>query len=218
MIRDITLAAVDLEALPAVVESFNDLAYALQEADAKDIAQARSYAQSFTSIFGKDVPPSYIDLGHFAQLAARTSGKRSIGDAANRLQEAISAAVIAERHGKNKPGATGISIYFPNSALYRTAEAGPQSYTVAAERFASGSLWDEFLAYHYTGRSFERGETAVTLPRARGNHRSPGGGRHRGVADPGFRPDGGAGRLDPPDQRDERGQHRLRALAGRLPG
>ena len=40
------------------------------------IAQARSYAQSFTSIFGKDVPPSYIDLGHFAQLAGRTSGLR----------------------------------------------------------------------------------------------------------------------------------------------
>ncbi len=164
MIRDITLAAVDLKALPAVMESFNDLAYALQEADAQDVAQARSYAQSFTSIFGKDVPPSYIDLGHFAQLAGRTSGLRSIGEVSNRLQEAIAAAVIAERHGKNKPGATGISIYFPNSALFRTAEAGPQSYTVAAERFARASLWDEFLAFHYTGRAFERGEQAVTLP------------------------------------------------------
>jgi len=164
MIRDITLAAVDLSALPAVMESFNDLAYALQEADAKDVAQARSYAQSFTSIFGKDVPPSYIDLGHFAQLAGRTSDLRSIGEAANRLQETIGQAVIAERHGQNKSGATGISIYFPNSALYRTAEAGPQSYTVAAERFASASLWDEFLTFHYTGRAFERGEQAVTLP------------------------------------------------------
>lgn len=38
------------------------------------------------------------------------------------------------------------------------------SYTVAAQRFASESLWDEFLAFHYTNRSFERGEKLVTVP------------------------------------------------------
>lgn len=164
LIPNVTLAAIDLSVVPELMESFNDLTYTLQEADQRDIAQARSYAQSFTSIFGKKVPPSYIDLGHFAQLAGRTGGQRSIGEASNRLLEVLGRSVVAERHGQKKPGATGISIYFPNSALYGSPEAGPDSYTVAAGRFAGESLWDEFLAFHYTGRAFERGERSVTVP------------------------------------------------------
>ena len=50
-----------------VMNSLNDLAFALQGQPAS-VAQARSYAQSFTSIFGSNVPPSYIDLGNFVQL------------------------------------------------------------------------------------------------------------------------------------------------------
>lgn len=164
MIQNATLAAIDLSVVPELIENFNDLTYTLQEADQRNIAQARSYAQSFTSVFGKQVPPSYIDLGQFAQLLGRMSGKRSIGEASNKFLEVLGRAVIAERHGQKKPGATGISIYFPNSALYRSPEAGPDSYTVAAQRFASESLWDEFLAFHYTGRAFDRGERLVTVP------------------------------------------------------
>jgi hypothetical protein len=164
LIPNVTLAAIDLSTMPELVESFNDLAYTLQEADQRHIAQARSYAQSFTSIFGKNVPPSYIDLGHFAELVGRISGKRSIGEASNKVEQALGVAVIAERHGQNKAGATGISIYFPNSSLYRSPEAGPDSYTVAARAFATESLWDDFLAFHYTNRAFERGERLVTAP------------------------------------------------------
>jgi hypothetical protein len=173
MIQNVTLAAIDLSAMPELVARFNDLAYSLQEADQRDVAQARSYAQSFTSIFGKKVPASYIDLGHFAQLVGRTSGKRSIGEASNQLLEVLGRAVIAERHGGKKPGATGISIYFPNSSLYRSPEAGPDSYTIAAGRFASESLWDEFLAFHYTGRDFDLAEQAVTLPEQGAAVRAP---------------------------------------------
>jgi hypothetical protein len=162
--QNITLAVIDLSVLPELLESFNDLTYALQEANQRDVAQARSYAQSFTSIFGDQVPPSAIDLGHFAQLVGRTSGKRSIGEATNQLLGVLGQAVIAERHGQKKSGATGISIYFPSSALYRSAQAGPASYTVTSQRFASESLWDEFLAFHYTNRSFERGDRLVTVP------------------------------------------------------
>jgi hypothetical protein len=164
MFQNVTLATVDLSVIPELVERFNNLAYTLQEANQRDVAQARSYAQSFTNIFGKQVPASYIDLGHFAELVGRTGGKRSIGEASNQLLEVFGKAVIAERHGQKKPGATGISIYFPNSTLYGSPEAGPASYTVAAERFASETLWDEFLAFHYSGRQFELGERAVTMP------------------------------------------------------
>jgi hypothetical protein len=173
MLQNITLATVDLSAIPELVERFNDLAFALQEANQRDVAQARSYAQSFTSIFGKQVPPSYIDLGHFAQLVARTSGLRPIGEASNALVAALGQAVIAERHGEKKPGATGVSIYFPNSSLFSSPEAGPQSYNVAAQSFVRDSLWDEFLAYHYTDRDFERADTQITLPESGATVRGP---------------------------------------------
>jgi len=64
--RTITLAAVDLSAIPELSNAVNDLSYALQNEDQRQVAQARNYAQSFTSIFGNQVPPSYIDLGNFA--------------------------------------------------------------------------------------------------------------------------------------------------------
>ena len=77
---------------------------------------------------------------------------------------AVNQAVVAEKHGAQKPGASGISIYFPNSELYRSPVAGPQSYTVAAGRFAQESLWDDFLAYHYTKRPFQPATTNVVVP------------------------------------------------------
>ncbi len=161
---NITLSAVDLSLIPDVMNRFNDFVFAMQQAAPRDVAQARSYAQSFTSIFGQQVPASYIDLGHFASLVSRTSGLRSVAEASTALQETISQAVIAERHGSNKPGATGISIYFPNSSLYSSAQAGMQSYTVAARTFAEQSLWDEFLAFQYTGQGYERASEVITLP------------------------------------------------------
>ncbi len=82
--------------------------------------------------------------------------------------------MIAEKHGPDKPGSTGISIYFPSSQLYGSPAAGAQSYTVAAERFATDSLWDEFLAFHYTGESFDGSEVSAAVPPASAGVRGPG--------------------------------------------
>lgn len=165
--RNITLAAVDLSQIGALREATNELAFALQGINQKIAAQARTYAQSFTSIFGSSVPPSYIDLGHFAQLAAQNSRDPKVASAADQVMQALGQFVVAERHGRNRAGATGVSIYFPSSQLYQNAAAGPQSYLVTSQRFADRSLWDEFLAFHYTGRRFDRGAAGVAVP-ARG--------------------------------------------------
>ncbi|MCB0253280.1 MAG: hypothetical protein KDI55_06085, partial [Anaerolineae bacterium] len=161
---NITLSAIDLSAMPELNASVNQLALALQEADQRAVAKARSYAQPFTSIFGSDVPPSYIDLGHFAQLAAQETRNPDVAQAGQNVLDALSNAVIAERHGAKKSGATGFSIYFPNSQLYRNPAAGPQSYTAIADRFAANSLWDDYLAFHYTGRRFEAGDSTLVVP------------------------------------------------------
>ena len=160
-----TLTAVDLSQIGPLNNSFNALAYALQNADQQAVASSRSYAQSFTSIFGSQVPASYIDLGNFLQLVRQKSGSGTeLAGAIDDALAAIDASVVAEKHGPKKPGATGIAIYFPNSQLYQNSLTGAQSYTALADRFAIASLWDDFLAYHYAGQSFAGGGTSAVVP------------------------------------------------------
>jgi len=159
-----TLAALDLSAVPALVDSINELSFALQHASQREVARARTYALSFTSVFGGEVPPSYIDLGSFAQLLKQTRPGGAVDGAADDVLAALQRAVVAEKHGSSRSGATGVSIYFPNSQLFESPLAGPQSYTAIAGRFANESLWDDFLTYHYTGQTFEAAPREPTVP------------------------------------------------------
>ena len=153
--RNITLAAVNLAALPALNDRLNELAFQLQQANQQDVAKARNYAQSFTSVFGSNVPNSYIDLGNFVGLLRQASRSPQVSQAVDGVLAALSDSIVSSRRGGNKPGATGVSIYFPNSNLFKNPATGLQSYNVVAGRFAQESLWDEFLTYHYTGRAFD---------------------------------------------------------------
>jgi hypothetical protein len=177
MEQNITLTTVDLAVMPELIDSVNELSFSLQEARQPVVAQARTYAQSFTSVFGQNVPPAYIDLGNFVQLLSRESNNSNVTQAAERVLASLDKAVIAERHGPRKPGATGISIYFPNSQLYQTPATGPESYTAVARRFADASLWDDFLAYHYTGRPFERAAGELAVPERGTTVSAPGAGQ-----------------------------------------
>ncbi|HAJ35029.1 MAG TPA: hypothetical protein DCL15_04990 [Chloroflexi bacterium] len=174
--RNVTLAALDLRQTPALLDSVNQFAYTLQEAQQKGVAKARSYAQSFTSIFGSDVPPSYIDLGHFIQLVQQITGGGAVSQAGDAVLAALDQVVLANKNGAEKSGAMGVSVYFPTSQLYKSPIAGPPSYTAVAERFAQDALWDEFLAFHYTGRQFEPSSTQLTAPEA-ATVRAPGAGQ-----------------------------------------
>jgi hypothetical protein len=162
--QGVTLTAVDLAEMPVLIDSVNQFSFDLQTVNQRNVAQARTYAQSFTSPFGTNVPPSYIDLGNFVQLLKRESGSQTLAQSADRVLTALDTAVIAEKHGPKKPGATGVSVYFPNSQLYGSPMTGPQSYTVAARRFADDSLWDDFLTFHYTGRPFELTPAIAVVP------------------------------------------------------
>lgn len=161
---DVTLTAIDLQAFPGLLSNFNTFAFTLQQADPKAISQARSYAQAYTSIFGKSVPPSYIDLGNWIDLLTKSNNSAAVNAAAQQTQAALKTAVIAEKHGPGKPGSTGIAIYFPTSQLYSNPAAGPASYTAIANRFANESLWDDFLAYFYTGKKFTPSAASVAVP------------------------------------------------------
>ena len=172
--QGVTISAINLEALPALMDGMNDFAYALQNEDQRLVAEARSYTQSYTSIFGRQVPPAYIDLGHFALLLANNTSDTRVKQSAGQLVGALQNVVIAEKHGPGKKGSTGLAIYFPNSTLYSSPLAGPQSYTVIANRFARASLWDDFLGFHYTDQSFQAQTREPVIPAAGFPVRAPG--------------------------------------------
>jgi hypothetical protein len=154
---DTTLTAIDLSAMSDLHVALNNLAVALTETNPKPIARARSYTQSYESVFGPMDPPSYIDLGHFTNLLGDKIKDEKVINAIEKVQAAISKAVLSEKHGGQRPGSTGFSIFFPASKTYSwTAQpGGDPNYSDYASRFAIASLWDDFLWSYYTGQSFD---------------------------------------------------------------
>jgi hypothetical protein len=109
-------------------------------------------------------------------LVARNTSTSAVSDSAGDLMDAINESIVAEKHGGSKPGSTGIAIYFPNSSLYRSPYTGPQSYNVLVGRFASTSLWDDFLAFHYNDKTFTEAPAASGVESQGGISRIPGAG------------------------------------------
>lgn len=149
---DITLSAIDLSKLKGINGTLNELVVALSDENQKKVSQVRAYTQSYTNIFDKDLSPSFIDLGHFASLVAETFPGTSSEEYANSLSEAIQMAVVAEKHGPDRPGSTGISVYFPTAKLFQSTADSDMvlHYPSISGRFVTASLWDDFLVYHYT--------------------------------------------------------------------
>lgn len=172
--RGVTLTAVDLAGVPDLIDSLNRLAYMLQDENQEVVASARTYAPSFTNIFGRNGPSPYIDLGGFVQMLKRAGANSQTSQAADAVLASMQNTVIAEKHGDEKRGATGVSIYFPNSTLYRSPVAGPQSYNAIARNFVQTSLWDDFLLYFYNDVGFQAQPAQPVMPQAGSVVRSPG--------------------------------------------
>lgn len=159
---DSTLAAVDLSALPDVHQRLNTFVSALKEVDQVKLADSRSYARAFTNTFDDSLPSPYLDLSNFTAMAAKRVEDQPAAKAASALRIAIDQAIIAETHGANRRGSTGMSIYFPVSELYWNENVGAKLYSTLSSRFAKTSLWDDLLAYHYAGQEFEKGIPDIT--------------------------------------------------------
>ncbi len=163
--KDVTLTAVDLQQLPAYMAALNDFAFALTSVDPTAVAQARAYAQSFENVFGEETAPSYLDVGNFAKLLAEKAQSDDVDAAVSALQKAAKKLILAEKHGAGKPGATGLTFFFPApELLVGVGTADSQiSYTGYASRFAGASLWDDFLVFHYTNRDIDPDQADVAL-------------------------------------------------------
>jgi hypothetical protein len=163
--QDVTLTAVDLAQMRSLHVALNDLAVALAtDENPRAVAAARSYAQRYEDVFGKEEDPSYFDLGHLAALAAEESGSAEVQSAAQALLAQIQKTALAEKHGEKRPGSTGFSIYFPDSELYETTFLGDTAnYLSVASRFAAASLWDDFLTAFYLGSGMESARADLTV-------------------------------------------------------
>jgi clostripain len=167
--KTVTLAAIDLSQIPVVNDDLNNMVNALSKINQKVVAGSRSHAKAYENVFGEDYPAPYIDLSNFAKLIQKDSTSENVQKAAAELQTAIKKAVIGEKHGPNQKGSNGISIYFPNSKLYKADGSDYKTYVATAKRFATESLWDDYLAFHYTGQEIKpqnkiKEDAPVTAP------------------------------------------------------
>ena len=130
-----TLSVVDLSEIQNLNAAVNELAVALTGVDQGLAAEARAYAQSYESVFGDDVPPSYIDLGHFVDLLLSHTDDPNVTQAAEQVKSALAQTVTAEMHGDEKSGSSGLTIYFPNSELYEGTFGSSPAYGIQYSAF-----------------------------------------------------------------------------------
>ncbi len=161
LLRDCTLAAIDLGKMTEVNAALNRLAVALASLDQGLVAKARTYAQSYESLYGspsanKPGPPSVVDLGSLVDMLLALTDDPEVTVAGVEVKEALDEAVVAERHGSERPGSAGMAVYFPLSEEYEWAFCDEDdSYPRSVARFAAASLWDDYLTYHFAGRPID---------------------------------------------------------------
>jgi hypothetical protein len=153
---DITLSAIDLGAIPDLMTALDELAYAMSETDQDYYAEARAYAQSFETPLDEDLPSPYIDLGHFVSIVMEENISDEVNQAGQAVLDALEQAVIAEKHGEDRPAASGISLYFPVYDLYNANDNF--GYAQIAGAFIEQSQWDEYLDFHFTNASPDSGQ------------------------------------------------------------
>ena len=162
-----TLSAVESARVPDVIGAMNQFISAFAFIDQGIVAEARTYARNYYSLFGEEASPSFIDIGNFSDVLVNMTDDADVQQAAAQLQTAISSAVVSEKHGLNMSGSNGIAFYFPDSDIYNFTELNsdfPPYYAESSYKFLEQSVWDEFLAYHYTGEEFTPQEGETTSP------------------------------------------------------
>ncbi len=107
----------------------------------------------------------FVTGAYAAELKVGYVNTQRIFRDAPAAQKAAKKLILAEMHGPGRPGATGLTFFFPApELLVGVGTADSQiSYTGYASRFAGASLWDDFLVFHYTNRDIDPEQADVAL-------------------------------------------------------
>jgi hypothetical protein len=132
----VSMAAFDLARLPTVALALEGLAaqLAADPAGAEVLRAARVAVEDYGRPLGVRHPA--VDLAHLAALAAQISAAPEVQSAAQALQTAVAATVLAFDYGPLFDGGGGLAVYFPFA---------PDPAYVPAAGLAA---WGDLLALH----------------------------------------------------------------------
>jgi len=143
--HDITLAAVDLTKIAALVTSVNNLASQMSSdmvSDWSEFGKSGKFSEGYAK--GEN-PGGYIDLGDFAYILYQTTTNTTVETLASTVLQNLQQAVIYRVSGTTYPYSQGIAVYFPDTS----DEYNDNTATYGTLDFATGS-WPMFLAYYFT--------------------------------------------------------------------
>ena len=144
---DVTQSAVRLALVEPIVTALDNLTSLLIagiDTFSEEIMMARYLSQDF----GGD--SESVDLADFAGELKDLVDDTAIETAATILKNAVSAAVIREGHGPERPDAAGIAIYFPENEAVAALGEGYYDTDYDDISFAQDTSWDDFLLALYT--------------------------------------------------------------------
>lgn len=140
--NDVTLSAVDLGRLGAVVEALDELTFTLGDNLAVELEAVEQSRLGLDMPFLEAQRLGVVDLGHWAAWLQEVAHTPAVRAAAKALSSAVQETVVAEVHGPEVSQARGLAIYFPPTG--QTFDSGYVTTGLAAT-----TGWDEFLgAYH----------------------------------------------------------------------
>jgi hypothetical protein len=150
----ITLGVIALDQIEPLEKAVNELAVNNQGSLTKEgraswlkIASARSRAEQYAST-GEGEDTGIYDLVDFAENLKRQPPDAQTAKPAEAVIQALKNVVVYSIHGRARPNASGISIFFPSDRDVLTAKQGKADYTQTA--FSRSGKWLPFLA-SYTG-------------------------------------------------------------------
>lgn len=143
----ITLSVMDLSRIGAVAAALNELGtrnLSFMKSGGHDAvittAEARSSTESFGGNGGGDNGDDFFDVIDYAQQIKAAGADPATAKSADALIAAAEAAIVYKANGAARPGANGLSVFFPS-----TAESMVEA-KYSAQPFAVGDKWSALLA------------------------------------------------------------------------
>lgn len=150
-----TLSVISLDQLTALEKAVSELGINNQAALTKSedaafnkIARARSDAEEYGSNGEGDAGTQQFDLRDVTQNLKRQPPDSSVIKAVDAVDAALKNVVLYNKHGRGRPNASGLSIFFPAEKNTLTEKQGKIAYPQTA--FSLSAKWLPFLA-EYTG-------------------------------------------------------------------
>lgn len=150
-----TLSVISLDQLTALEKAVSELGINNQAALTKSeeaafnkIAQARSNAEEYGSSGEDEDGTQQFDLHDLSQNLKREPPDSPVIKAVDAVEAALKNVVLYNKHGRGRPNAGGLSIFFPAEKNTLTEKQGKIAYPQIA--FSLSAKWMPFLA-EYTG-------------------------------------------------------------------